>query len=408
MTDPSAIARHRTAPLAKEREAFLNHLSASGLKSSNVVTTASYLLQVVKLLGLRRLRNVTSTEVDRASEKWVNRTFIYHNSQPGPFSKRSFGLTARRWLRFHGKFKVSRPHQPFKRLLATYIEAMTVGMGFAETTIRCGTHRTRSFLNWFANQRRRFRTITIEDVESYLFRKGLPRAPRTIASECGVLRVFFRFAEDHKWCKAGIADSIKAPIIRANPNVARGPKWADVICLLQATGGPSPNEIRAHALLQIFAIYGLRASEASRLQLSDFDWTNQIFTVRRGKHGGLQQFPLHKVVGQAIRRYISKVRPACSYPNVFVTLFRPYRPLTQPVISAIVHSRMSKLKIHSRQSGPHSLRHACATRLLCVGASYSEIADFLGHRTERTVPVYANLDMGRLREVSKLDLLGAL
>jgi integrase/recombinase XerD len=408
MTRPSAIARHRAAPLAKEREVFLNHLSASGLSPYSVRTTASSLLQVVKLLRLRRLRDVSSAEVDRASEQWVRRRFIYHNTQPGPFSKRSFGLMARRWLRFLGRFQEFRPPQPFKRLLSTFVEAMTVSMGFSETTIRNGTFRARSFLNWFAKRRRRFRTITIEDIDSYLFRRPSSPALKTIATECLVLRTFFRYAESRKWCNAGIAASIKAPIIRANPNEVHGPKWADVMCLLRATRGPSRNETRAHALLQIFAIYGLRASEAGRLQLSDIDWTNQIFTVRRGKHGGLQQFPLQEVVGQAIRRYIDEIRPECSCQNVFVTLFRPYRPLTQPVISAIVHSRMSRLKIESWQSGPHALRHACATRLLSLGASYSEIADFLGHRTDRTVQIYAKLDIRRLREVSKLDLLGAL
>src|SRR5580700_8839579 len=176
MSLPSAIARHRAAPLAKEREAFLNHLSASGLSSSTVRTTASSLLQVVRLLRLRRLRDVTAAEVNRASKQWVRRSFIYHNTQPGPFSERSFGLVARSWLRFLGRFKEFRPPQPFKKLLSTYVEAMTVSMGFSETTIRNGTSRVRSFLNWFAGQRRRFRTIAIEDIESYLFRRRSPPA----------------------------------------------------------------------------------------------------------------------------------------------------------------------------------------------------------------------------------------
>jgi integrase/recombinase XerD len=205
MTHPSAIARHRAAPLAKEREAFLNHLSASGLSPSTVRTTASSLLQVVKLLRLRRLRDVTSAEVDRASQQWARRSFIYHNTQPGPFSERSFGLMARSWLRFLGRFKEFRPPQPFKRLLSTYVEAMTVSMGFSETTIRNGTFRARHFLNWFAKQRRRFRTIAIEDVESYLFRRRWSPALKTIATECLVLRTFFRYAEGRNRCNAGIA-----------------------------------------------------------------------------------------------------------------------------------------------------------------------------------------------------------
>jgi integrase/recombinase XerD len=54
------------------------------------------------------------------------------------------------------------------------------------------------------------------------------------------------------------------------------------------------------------------------------------------------------------------------------------------------------------------LRHACATRLLSLGGSFTEIADFLGHRDTRTVQVYAKLDVRMLREISALDLIGSL
>ena len=220
--------------------------------------------------------------------------------------------------------------------------------------------------------------------------------------------MFFRYAEERNWCKAGVATSIKAPVIHASTNEAQGPKWNDVVRLLGATSGPNANEIRAHALLQLFAIYGLRASEGARLQLKDIDWPNKILTVRRGKRGGLQQFPLQASVGLAIRRYIDEVRPHCSCPNVFVSLYRPYRPVTQRAVSTLVLGRMLKLRIQSKHFGPQALRHACATRLFSLGASYSEIADFLGHRDCRTVQVYAKLDIRRLREVSELDLIGAL
>jgi integrase/recombinase XerD len=56
--------------------------------------------------------------------------------------------------------------------------------------------------------------------------------------------------------------------------------------------------------------------------------------------------------------------------------------------------------------GPHSLRHACATRLLKKGASLKEIADFLGHRNIKSVGIYARYDTRSLRKVAAFSLAG--
>src|SRR5580704_1371882 len=105
---PAAIARHQSAPLAKERERFLAHLEATGTKRSAIRIAATYLLQVVKVLGLRRLRDVTIEEVDRAADHWNilrNQDKQYPAGQSGV---KCFAQTARRFLRFEGKLRSPR------------------------------------------------------------------------------------------------------------------------------------------------------------------------------------------------------------------------------------------------------------------------------------------------------------
>ncbi len=65
---PAALARHKSAPLVRERERFLLHLETTGTKRSAIRIVSTYLLQIVKILGLRRLRDVTLEEVDRAAD----------------------------------------------------------------------------------------------------------------------------------------------------------------------------------------------------------------------------------------------------------------------------------------------------------------------------------------------------
>lgn len=69
---------------------------------------------------------------------------------------------------------------------------------------------------------------------------------------------------------------------------------------------------------------------------------------------------------------------------------------------------MRKLGISSKHTGPQSLRHTFATRLLQNGLSFVDIADFLGHRGTQSVNVYARVSTYTLKEVAAIDLVGAL
>ena len=406
---PAAIARHRSAPLVKERERFLTHLGATGTRRSAIRIASSYLLQVINVLGLRRLRDVTLEEVDRAADRW--NTLRNHDKQypTGQFGVKCFAQTARRFLRFHGKLKSPRLPQPFSEYQRDFVEAMSYERGLSEATIRGRRYRAADFLKWYARRHRSIRGIRLADLDAYTSRKPLEgRNPITRHSESSSLRAFFRHAESRGWCEAGIASAIQLPPLRRELFERQGPIWKDVQRLLETTQGSDPSDLRAKPLLLLFAMYGLRRSEAGNLLLTDIDWVANRFTVRRAKRGGIQQFPLSEALATALRGYIENARPRSSCPQVFMTLKAPLGPLVAHSISDVVRSRMRKLGISSKHTGPQSLRHTCATRLLHDGLSFIDIADFLGHRGTQSVNVYARLNIQMLREVAAMDLIGAL
>jgi integrase/recombinase XerD len=406
---PAAIARHQSAPLAEERERFLAHLEATGTRRSAIRIAATYLIQIVRILGLYRLRDVTLEEIDRATDRWDK---LRNGDKPYPIGQsgvRCFALTARRFLRFEGKLKYPRLTEPFSRYLDDFVAAMSSERGLSEATIRGRRYRAADFLKWYARRHRALRTIRLTDIEGYTARKPLEGRNRvTRHSESGSLRAFFRHAESRGWCAEGIASAIQLPILRRELFEPQGPVWKDVERLLKTTQGSDANNLRAKPLLLLFARYGLRRSEAANLLLTDIDWAANRFTVRRAKRGGFQQFPLSAELATALRCYIENARPRSSCPHVFMTLKAPLRPLLAHTVSEVVRSRMRKLGISSRHVGPQSLRHACATRLLHTGSSFIDIADFLGHRDTQSVNVYARLSTEMLREVAALDLVGAL
>jgi integrase/recombinase XerD len=118
----------------------------------------------------------------------------------------------------------------------------------------------------------------------------------------------------------------------------------------------------------------------------------------------VQQFPIQYEVGEAIIRYLKAGRPKCDCPYLFTTFVTPYRAMRATCLWKIVAARMRKLGIESTNSGPHSLRHACATKLLREESSLRDIADFPGHRGLNAVSIYAKYDPRLLRQVASFSV----
>jgi site-specific recombinase XerD len=99
-----------------------------------------------------------------------------------------------------------------------------------------------------------------------------------------------------------------------------------------------------------------------------------------------------------LARYLRDQRPASRRAHVFLRAVPPHLRLSPNSITTVVAQIMRRGGLSHR--GPHTLRHAFATRLLRHGHSLKVIADLLGHRSLEAVSVYAKVDYGRLREVA--------
>ena len=150
------------------------------------------------------------------------------------------------------------------------------------------------------------------------------------------------------------------------------------------------------------AVYGFRSSEICQLKLDDLDWENATIRIWRPKQKRRQEYPLVPAVGEAIIQYLRHARPSSRQREVFLLLNAPFGTLTAQVVYEIVRSRYAKLGIASRMRGPHSLRHACAARLIDQGLSLKEVGDHLGHRCASVTSAYTKVDLRSLREVAAI------
>jgi site-specific recombinase XerD len=318
---------------------------------------------------------------------------------------------AKKWLHFLGRLRMPEVQRhPYTHMIEEYIDHMARERGLAQDTIRIRCWHLEQFLNRFWKQHRPFNQITIADIDAAIARKGNQDgySRTSIKSYATALRAFFRYAEQRGWCNPGMATAIMSPRLYADESLPKGPSWRDVHRLIASTEGDLPKDIRDRAIIMLFAVYGMRVGEVRALRLEDLNWENELIYITRPKLRRRQPYPLSHTVGEAILRYLREVRPRSTYREVFLTLRAPLKPIGSGVLYDIVSDRLRALEVPLRHYGPHSLRHACATRLLTEGLSMKEIGDHLGHRKIDTTRVYAKVDIAGLRQVADFELGGVL
>jgi integrase/recombinase XerD len=402
-----AIDRHLKAPMLSERETYLGLLLALGHKRKFVAERASMLRNVVEYMDNLSPAPITEEAITSAARQWA----IIFNNEKVETSKsvsRDFVAVARSWFRHLGLYSRDVPlSDPAERVFAAFVDAMRYELGYLPSSLASLASAVRGFLTWTSSRQLELSSITLCDLDNFLAEgKGKGWKPRTVSGQCHALRSFFRYVERRGWNRNGLSKAIKAPLSKARVGSPQCPSWKQLRQLIASLDDSDHSQCRAKAILLLASVYGLRRSEIVRLTLEDLDWHNEIITVRRSKRGRLQQFPLQFEVGEAIIQYLKNARPACRSRNVFVTMHRPHRPATN--IGSAIRKTMNAQGILDQPCGLHALRHACATELLRKGTSLRGIADFLGHRSIRSVSVYAHCDHRALREVANFSLSGVL
>lgn len=406
---PYYITRHQELPLRKEREDFLDHLRNQGTSHAALRSICWQLLNVMEHLQLKRIRMVSLEEIKEAAERWATGQRSNPRARSYRESARYFTYVAKKWLRFAGKLEQPKaPRMPYADRVEDLAQWLREEEGLSELSVQSYSWKARWFLEWLSGESRSLGRVRISDVDAFLvFKAAHGWSRRSVAIGAQSLRVFFRHAERRGWCRPGIADGIESPRLYVHEGLPEGPSWNDVQRLLAGVEGDDAYALRARAVLLFFAIYGLRSGEVSRLRLDDFDWRAESFVVCHSKRGGSQRYPLQREVGEVILAYL-KVRPRATCRNLFLTLNPPYRPVGTAALWDITSRRMRKAGIRCRRHGPHSLRHACATRLLEQGATLKEIGDLLGHRDAASTGIYTKVHLTALRRVAEVDLGGLL
>lgn len=405
----AAMRRHLNSPLLQERLEYLRYCAGRGYKLHTLRQLAQDLLRIQNLLGLPTSSNaIDPAAVEATVKRCVPRRKPHSNCKN--WRQKEIFSHAIQWLRFLKRLRLPQVSAPvYQPMRQEFVDYLRVQKGLSAETLRTRCGRVEDFLQWFFRNHESLRQLTITDLDEAISRKGHSGHSRQAIQEyASALRTFVRYAESRNWCSRGLAAGIVSPRVYRGESLRRGPFWNDVQRLIATTEGDRPMDVRDRAILLLLAVYALRSSEVRTLKLNDVDWQKNLLFIPRTKGRRTEPYPLSPTVGEAIIRYLERVRPRSSYREIFLTVEAPIRPLSGAAIWRIVAKRARALDPPVAPHGVHALRHACATHLLEQGFSLKEIGDHLGHRDLNSTSLYASVNLTGLREVANLSLGGLL
>jgi integrase/recombinase XerD len=286
------------------------------------------------------------------------------------------------------------------RLLAQYRNYLAGERGLAAESVRCYLVQGRKLVDELGEPlEESLRQLDAAAVTSFIMRRSR-QCTSTWSAKILVTatRSLLRFLH--------VKGLITAPLAGAVPAVAgwrlsalpRGLGQDEVEAIIAAPDPESCSGLRDRAILMLLARLGLRGAEAAGLQLADIDWQAGEITVT-GKGSQTEAMPLPADAGQALADYLTKGRPRCSSPAVFVTARAPYHQITPSVVRALVPRACEQAGLP--RAGAHRLRHSLATGVLRAGAPLSEVGQLLRHRSQLSTSIYAKIDYARLALVAR-------
>ncbi|MFY1632400.1 site-specific tyrosine recombinase XerD [Solwaraspora sp. WMMB335] len=169
-------------------------------------------------------------------------------------------------------------------------------------------------------------------------------------------------------------------------------------------GAGAPLALRDRALLEFLYGTGARISEAVGAAVDDLDLTAAV-ALLRGKGGRQRLVPVGSYAADALRAYLTRVRPALAGAgrgSAAIFLNARGGQLSRQSAWTVLRRAAQRAGLPVNGSyavSPHTLRHSYATHLLDGGADVRVVQELLGHASVTTTQVYTLVTVDRLREV---------
>lgn len=247
-------------------------------------------------------------------------------------------------------------------------------------------------------------SLTPAILDAFIEERRSTVAANSLGPTCSALRSFLRYLFRERLISRDLAAAVDGPRRYSLSGIPRAIGTEDLARTIRSVDTRGALGRRDLAMLLLLAVYGLRASEVAALTLDDLDWRAAILRVRARKAGHAAAYPLRPDVGDALLDYIRRDRPQTSERRVFFSARAPRIAVTHHVVSARATLALARAGVTVQRAGAHTLRHACAQRMVDAGFALKVIGDFLGHRQAASTRIYTKTTVEDLREVALGDI----
>jgi integrase/recombinase XerD len=279
-------------------------------------------------------------------------------------------------------------------LLGRYRAYLETERGLSASTVRYCTAEARGFL---AGLERGLAGLDAADVTGFVAAECRRRSTGSAKILVTALRSLLRFLVLEGLVTPGLQNAVPAVAGWRGGGLPKALPDGQVAALLASCDRETATGRRDFAVLTLLARLGLRACEASALELGDIDWRAGTVTVR-GKGRRDEQLPLLSDVGGALAGYLRGGRPAGgACRRVFLLSRAPGGGMSDSAVKAVVRNACRRAGLP--EAGAHRLRHSAATGMLRAGAPLAEIGQVLRHRSLSTTAIYAKVDHGALAQL---------
>jgi integrase/recombinase XerD len=268
------------------------------------------------------------------------------------------------------------------------IDDMTV-RNFAPNTMLCYLKQVSYFAQHFGRSPDRLGPEEIRSYQIYLAKeRRVGISSRTVAVSA------LRFLYHVTLKQDRVIEMIPFPKQEHRLPVILSPE--EVLRLLEAA--PSFSH---HVIFSTMYGTGVRVSEALHLRVPDIDSQRMMIRIEQGKGHRDRFVPLSPKLLELLRTYWRKLRPRqWLFPGQL-----PDQPLSREAVGQAV-TRAGQRAGLTKDTSPHSFRHAYAVHLLEAGTDLRKIQLLLGHRSLSTTARYLCLATNTVcATASPLDLL---
>ena len=237
-------------------------------------------------------------------------------------------------------------------------------------------------------------TATIRQWIVFLMEKGY--SPLSVKRKLSSIRSFFKYL-----CRLSVIDvnpakKVLAP--KANKMLPCFVKEKDMEFILGAKISSTFEDIRDHAILDVFYTTGMRCSELVKLNDEDVNMDAGLLKVT-GKRNKQRLIPFFNNLKDTIQSYLEERNKIVSeHTDSPFFIKKDGQRLTYNAVYNIVKRKLSEIPNLSKRS-PHILRHSFATSMLNNGADLNAVKELLGHKSLSSTEVYTHTSLEELKKV---------